>query len=275
MAFLKFKLYFVIFKENIDMKLLLLISFVAFLSLFSSCSDDSVKPIPTNYLIGKWILMDLNTEPVMTDECSVYEFGTDNVFHLEAPFQMSNSKIKWNTDNYQSYSMDKQNITLAGNYKLIILTLNASKLVYTVQSLDTTIANTYTLTKVSDDYSNKIIGIWSGKCTSGNTTDTISHFWAYSLEADTLRYIHYSLNSDSVLSLDSSISGRYYLTGNLLTNVFSTLKGKLRNYENWNISFLGDKMMWTARRNNDTIVTYEMNKVSKIPYQKSLAKSTY
>lgn len=250
--------------------------------LFSSCSDDdSTSPEPTQAtkLVGKWLLSAVDGVTPLTDAMFCMELRADSIELYSVGEKIDDNNKKWLKGTY-NYIVSNDTITINGtdplnkfhHVVLKIVSLTDNELKYTV--VDCTIAGqqlidnaVYTCKKSNEDYSTKIIGIWYGKCTSNNTSDTEYHYWKYNV--DDSYFYYYQDNGAWVKKEDNN--GTFKLYGDLfVSNYTNDLQSgaKGTTYECWFISFEGNKMKWTALRSDNKTVTYEMEKVTNLPTSK-------
>ncbi len=258
-------------------KLLILASLTGFLWLFIGCSDDDTT-VTTNAekVIGKWIATEINGVSALTDSLFSMEFRTDNVEVYARGSYVDSNNSKWTEGKNYTYSINNDLITINGtdesnksvHAEFKIHSLTNSLLTYSVVSfiyngVSTPDTKIYTCKKATNDYASQIVGIWYGKCTSANTTDTAYHYWEYLADG---KYNYYYQDANSKWIKKSDNAGGYYLYGDLFASNYtndqiSGVSGT--KYECWNISIANGKMKWTGKR-VDKIVTYEMIK-SSIP----------
>ena len=106
--------------------------------------------------------------------------------------------------------------------------------------------------KVNDDYSKDIIGTWEGNCTSEGSVfdDGQEHRWEYK---DDGTYVYYVKDGDNWVPSDDELN-EYFVDGNLLCARW--IEDGADNREWWEITIDGDKMNWTALREDEDGKTY-------------------
>lgn len=249
----------------------------------TSCSDDdstNSDPSTTLNVVGKWILTHADGIAAETDSMFCMELKSDSVELYSVGEQIDENNKKWLTGTF-NYSVSKDSlITINGSdllgkthhVVLKIVSLTQTEMKYTITDCvlgGVTIVDkrVYTCRKATEDYTTQIIGIWYGKCASNNTSDTQYHYWKYS--ADNTYEYYYQENGTWVKKQDNN--GIYSLYGNLfVSNYTNDLQSGIKGltFECWILSFENSKMKWTALRNDNKVVTYEMEKVDKVPTSK-------
>lgn len=255
--------------------------------LFTACSkeskeqtDESTEAEVTQEqiekdIIGTWIKSEVDGEPVLTNEKSVY----DIVSTTEAYTSVSISNDKgalFNNDQKSEVDINGNVVTITTTnsdgesfiHEFTITDIDANeftadkKFTHTLNGTDPK-AKEYNVTfvKVSDDYSKDILGTWEGHCTSEGSAfdDGQDHRWEYK-DDDT--FVYYVKDGENwVPSADEM--NEYFVAGNILCTRW-TENGE-ENREWWEISIDGDKMNWTALREGEdgkTITaSFEMTKV--------------
>ena len=225
-------------------------------------------------IIGKWIVTEIKGQPELTNEKKVYTFvSTTKGFisaslnyhggqwnHLtEADVTISDNKVTlaFKPDE-QSTLVDEFNVTsinekeLSVNYKVTI-TENGKELMPR--------EGTMRFTKVAD-YSTAILGTWEGRCTSEGSVfdDGQEHRWQYNADGT---YVYYVKDGNNWVPYATNTLNEYFVDGNLLCTRW--IDQGQENREWWEINIDGDKMNWTALRQNPDgttfTATFEMTKV--------------
>jgi hypothetical protein len=252
-----------------------------FLLLFYACSSDDDSPNYANLAIGKWINTETNGTSILTDASFIMELRADKVEFYATGYKLNDSNKTWNECSNFTYSINNDIITVDGtdsysnttHLEMKILTLNETTMKYSVVSFKVNgvaVADTptYTMKKITKDYSSDIIGIWYGKCTNASSADTNYHYWEY-LNDGTYNYYYQDSNNKWVKKTDNG--GHYFLYGDYLASNYSNdlLSGSVGlSFECWNFSITNSKMTWTGLRADNKTVTYEMNKVDAVPVSK-------
>lgn len=267
------------------MKIISILNIVVllFLSIIPvACSEDEtpVEAVITRNLIGKWVNTEVNNEAILTDAAYISEFRIDYVEMYAVGFQLDDSNKTWMENSSYTYSVRDKNIIIDGTdvlnkkYHMVFNVINLDEntftysiSAFTIDGVDYPNTNTYTCKKITDDYSSKFVGVWYGKCTSGNNNDTAYHYWEYFSDG-TFNYYYQDSTNKWIKKTDNE--GGYYLYGNLfVSNYTNDLNsgGTGKAYECWNFSINGDTMTWTGLRENNKTVTYEMTRFDNPPVE--------
>ncbi len=255
------------------LKILMMLALTASsLVFFSSCSDDPTSPNYSELVVGKWIVTEVDGVGVLTDSAFCMELRSDKVEVYSIGTQIDLLNSKWVEGRFQ-YTIDDDQIIVDGtdifnkthHVAMKILNISATELKYSVVSyaydgVSIPDASIYTCKKATVDYSSKIVGVWYGKCTSANTSDTTYHYWEYFADG---KYNYYYQNATNAWLKKSDNDGGYFLYGSLFaSNYHNDLIGEHTGitYECWDISIANDKMIWTGKRLNNKTVVYEMEK---------------
>lgn len=246
--------------------------------MFNACSDDEKVETNAEKAIGKWIATEINGEAPMTDSLFCMEFRTNKVEMYASGSRIDEHNSKWTEGDDYTYSINNDIITINGkdnsgkavHVEMKIHTLTSTQLKYSVNSytydgVSIPDSKIYTCKKADVDYSNKIVGVWYGKCTSANTTDTTNHYWEYLADG---KYNYYYTNANGVWAKKSDNEGKYFLYGNLfVSNYMNDFVAGTQgwNYECWTISITdNNNMKWTGKRIGKTVV-YEMKRANAAP----------
>jgi hypothetical protein len=115
--------------------------------------------------------------------------------------------------------------------------------------------------KVTADYRDAIVGTWQGHCTSAGSVfdDGQEHRWEYKADGT---YVFYVKDGDNWVPSANTLN-EYFVDGTLLCSRW--IDQGQENREWWEITINGNKMNWTALRENPDGTTYtatfEMTKV--------------
>ncbi len=229
-------------------------------------------------IFGTWMTADMNYEPQLTNQKKVITFvsatkafmstslsgapGMPTIWndYTEADVNISGNKLTLTShpteqmtvlDEYTILSIDANE--LIANYKVNIM-INGN----VVLSLD----NVVRYVKVKADYRAAIIGTWEGRCTSESSVfdDGQEHRWQYNADGT---YVYYVKDGDSWVPYAENTLNEYFVDGNLLATRW--IDNGVENREWWEITINGNKMNWTALRENPDrttfTATFEMTKV--------------
>jgi hypothetical protein len=231
-------------------------------------------------IIGKWIYADKNGEALPTNEKSVITFVSTNKAYKSASI-VENSE--WNTRWLDKLESD---VVISGNK--VTLTNHSSENQTAIEEYIISDINNNEFTankkislwvdgikkpgreyvihfaKVTADYSADIVGIWQGRCTSEGSVfdDGQEHRWQYNADGT---YVYYVKDGDNWVPYEGNTLNEYFVDGNLLCTRW--IDNGVENREWWEITIDGDKMNWTALRQNEDgttfTATFEMKKVAE------------
>jgi hypothetical protein len=225
-------------------------------------------------IIGKWMTSERDGQPALTDEKNVY----DIVSTIETYVSLSRSKGKspWNNGVKRSVDIKGNVVTIApfpGDNSSVVneftitdisdneFTANI-KNTRTVEGSEPVVTERIdTYVRVNEDFSEDIIGTWEGRCTSEKSVfdDGQDHRWTFN---DDGTLVYYEKDGDSWVPGEYP-SGEYFVAGNLLCSRWIEDDEEYREW--WEISIDGDKMNWTALREdedgNTFTATFEMTKI--------------
>jgi len=245
--------------------------------LLSSCAKDEI-PNYKELLKGTWINTLVNQQAVLTNETFVMEFKSDNIEMYAAGFQLDDNNKSWYENSNYTYEIAGDRIIIIGidvlgnathiEFKIESLTngtLTLTVPTFSINGIVTPNNNTFTCEKVTEDYRDEFTGIWYGRSTTDNYADSLFHYWEY-FEDGTFNY--YYQNNNEVWVKKSDNEGHYFLYGNLMASNYShdlISGGTGLAFECWNFNLKENKMTWTGLRENNTTITYEMERVSSAP----------
>ena len=229
-------------------------------------------------IIGKWIFVERNGEPTPSNKKRVYNFvsptkayisasdGIGPVVSLnwldktEADVTFFGNKVTLTVQNDEHTTMVDEYTVTAINDTEIIANLKVTSKVdgNVVFSQD----GTMRFEKVTTDYKADIVGTWQGHCTSEGSVfdDGQEHRWQYNADGT---YVYYVKDGDNWVPYEGNTLNEYFVDGNLLCTRWIDLGQENREW--WEITINGDKMNWTALRENEDrttfTATFEMKKV--------------
>ena len=241
-------------------------------TVFTGCSDDSSSSsAPTvsdldEKIVGKWINTEIGGKKALTNQKAVVTFesnkkGTasialgDSVWHGQTEFSYSTK------DNEISYTFWDNSITKT-DFKWIVESVDENNLKTTFQRstvIDDVVeesSNELSYVRVTEDYSQSIIGLWEGSSTSkeGSTFDDgQKHRWEY-LDNGTFRYYVQDEDGNWIPNPNQTKS-EYFVDGPLLCTRW-VIDGE-ENREWWEVESIKDDVMkWTALRAKGDGSTY-------------------
>lgn len=246
-----------------------------FALLFTGCKDEIDYP---ELIVGKWMLVLVNGEPVLTDNMEICEYRADGIELYSSGFQLDQTNKTW-LDRYPyTYSIDGNTITIEGTDSLDRLyhsvfeiksidnnTVTYTVLNYSLNGVEFMDTNVYTYRRVTTDYMEQLIGLWYGRYTTPVTTDSTYYYWEYLPSG---MYNYYYQNDAMEWHKKTDVESTYFLYGTCLASAYTSgLEPGVGNkvYECWDIALDGDTMTWTGLRANNFTETYEMVKVSNPP----------
>lgn len=230
-------------------------------------------------IIGLWMMAERDGQPVPTSEKGVYDFESDRKAYISA-------SLTSNPDAGEQW-MDRlaADVSIDGNEMVLMCMLNDNAMA--VEEFDITDINANEFSakhkvaisngsdntlseevpvrfvKVSDDFSKDIHGTWEGRCTSEGSEfdDGQDHRWEYK---DDGTYVYYVKDGGKWVPGEDTMN-EYFVAGNLLCTRWND--GDKENREWWEITIDGDKMNWTALREDKdgktSTVTFEMTRVEE------------
>ena len=229
-------------------------------------------------IIGKWIAVDFNGEDMPTNGKAVYTFASTTKAFVSASYHSTADEYdKWNL-------LDERDVVINGNVVKLITHPDehtTGEEEFTISDID---ANSFTanykvsnivdgnvvfsresimhFNKVATDYSTSIVGTWQGHCTSEGSVfdDGQEHRWQYNADGT---YVYYVKDGDNWVPYEGNTLNEYFVDGNLLCTRWIDLGQENREW--WEITINGNKMNWTALRENPDrttfTATFEMTKV--------------
>ena len=233
-------------------------------------------------LIGKWIQAETNGEPTLTNKKTVTTFYSTELATISTLRETRSATMVWS--NSQEYEVDidgnkvtltrevDANITLINEY--IITDINDDEMFCNFRHI--TIRNGekrdpheqfVRFKRVEADYSDAIVGLWEGHCTSEGSAfdDGQAHRWKYKNNGD---FVYYVQNSAGEWVPGDNTLNEYFVDGNLLCTRWVDEGVEYREW--WEIASIADgKMSWTALRQDNPdstpyTVTFEMTRVPGI-----------
>jgi hypothetical protein len=258
-----------------------IVHLIAFAVMFSVLATGCKKESDPNYgelLLGTWINTHVNNLPVLTDESFTVSFLADQTEVYSIGVQLDDNNSTWIENDSYTYVVNGDLIIIDGSdsfgsvyhmeFKILALDeewLNYSIEEFTVDGESFPNTKTYACYKITTDFSSEFTGTWYGECTSADCADTTSHYWEYFADGS-YSYYFQDEAGNWIKKLDNE--GRYFLYGHLFVSNHASDQvagGMGKAYECWDFEIVGANMVWTGWRENEEIVTYEMNRVSGPP----------
>jgi hypothetical protein len=245
--------------------------------LFTSCKKDEDLKIEEK-IIGKWMPADIDGQPVLTDKKSVYTFVSASKAYMSVSTNPQQGEgTVWNDQKELDVTISGNTMTLTNHSdehttmveEFIVTAINGSeftanhKLTVKVDgSVVLSNEGVIRFVKQTADYSAAILGTWQGHCTSAGSVfdDGQEHRWQYNADGT---YVYYVKDGDNWVPGDNTLN-EYFVDGTLLCTRW--VDNGQENREWWEISINGNRMNWTALRQNADgttfTATFEMEKVN-------------
>ena len=229
-------------------------------------------------IIGKWIVADMNGETAPTNEKTVTTFlSTTKAMVSVSRAEHTSAAVMWNASSEYEASIEGNKVTLTSQFnamvtlvnEYIVIDINDTEMVCHFKH--TTLLNGNAVgifeqdlrfEKLTADYRTAIVGTWEGHCTSEGSEfdDGQEHRWQYNADGT---YVYYVKDGNNWVPYATNTLNEYFVDGNLLCTRW--IDNGVENREWWEINIDGDKMNWTALRQNEDgttfTATFEMKKV--------------
>ena len=248
--------------------------------VFNSCSsDDNDNNIDnlSEKIIGKWITADMNGETAPTNDKMVFTFVSTTKAYVSASLNTHPEVSElWATQTENDVAINGNKMTLTSHPnqhetvvdELTVTAINNSELIAN-RKLTVTVNGKVVISedqlvryeKVTADYRDAIVGTWQGHCTSAGSVfdDGQEHRWQYKADGT---YVFYVKDGNNWVPSANTLN-EYFVDGTLLCSRWIDQGQEYREW--WEISIDGDKMNWTALRENPDgttfTATFEMTKV--------------
>ena len=225
-------------------------------------------------IIGKWIVAEIDGQPAPTNLKSIY----DIVSNTQAITSVSHTdpNARWKDHVERRVDIDGNTVTISTIHddgesvvhEFTITNINTEeftankKLTITDKDKEPIVKESVVkFVKLYDDYNDDVIGIWEGHCTSEGSVfdDGQEHRWEYK---DDGTFVYYDKDGDDWIPSNDTLN-EYFVDGNLLCTRW--MENGAENREWWEISIDGNKMNWSALREDEDgktfTATFEMTKV--------------
>jgi hypothetical protein len=250
--------------------------------VFTSCSSDdndsNIDNLPEK-IIGKWMPAEVDGNPVLTDKKSVYTFVSATKAYMSVSINSQQGEATvWNDQKELDVAINGNTMTLT-NYSDEHTTMVEEFNITAIDGSEFTANHKITVTvdgnvvlsnegsirfvKQTADYGNAIVGTWQGHCTSTGSAfdDGEEHRWQYNADGT---YVYYVKDANGQWEPKPANISQYFVDGNLLCTRWQNI-GESENREWWEVTINGNKMNWTALRENPDrttfTATFEMTKV--------------
>ena len=252
-------------------------------AMFTSCTneDNPVDPVDnlSENIIGKWMPAELDGKPVQTDKKSVYTFVSATKAYMSVSTNpQQGEETVWNDQKELDVAISGNTMTLT-NHSDEHTTMVEEFCFTAISGSEFTANHKITVTndgatvlsnegvihfaKVTTDFSADIVSTWEGHVTNSEGSeydDGEEHRWQYNADGT---YVYYVKDGDNWVPYEGNTLNEYFVDGNLLCTRWIDLGQENREW--WEITINGDKMNWTALRENPDrttfTATFEMTKV--------------
>ena len=268
----------------------------AFFITWANLGDDRVKPFLDFYgkeayppidglaekLVGKWMLADINGKPAPTNNKFVVTFTSAGRGYTSASLSgYADTELKplWSDRQEFDYAIADNVVTMTSkidDHLTVVDELTVASISDAVTNgilkikwiIDGTVVKsaeeTVRTLKVTDDYSQTVLGTWEGRVTSEQSEydDGEPHRWEYKADGT---YVYYSL-VDGQWTPSSQPMSAYFVDGTLLCCRWKMTDDSDELREWWEVQSIKDGVMkWTALRQREDgstyTATFQMTKV--------------
>ena len=238
--------------------------------LFTSCKKDEDLKIEEK-IIGKWILAESNGKPTLTNNKYVITFASPTKGYLSASLGAYTEFSAFWGDRQEvdvAITGNKVKNTIVINEHLTVIddmtitnitdtdTWGDLKISWMVDGTEAkTVEESIRTVKVTDDYSQAVLGTWECLEITGGETNNDDNARLEFLADGT--YNFYRLNDTGVWTLVPRERNEFFVDGILLCTRWQAA-GEEKSYEWWEIaSVAGSQMQWTALRQNADGTTFQ------------------
>lgn len=225
-------------------------------------------------IIGKWIVAEIDGQPAPTNLKSVYDIVSNTQAITSVSRTVTNDR--WKDHVERRVDIDGNTVTISAPpddgettvHEFTITNINTEeftankKITITDKDKEPIVKESVVkFVKLYDDYNDDVIGIWEGHCTSEGSVfdDGQEHRWEYK---DDGTFVYYVKDGDDWIPSNDTLN-EYFVDGNLLCTRW--MENGAENREWWEISIDGNKMNWSALREDEDgktfTATFEMTKV--------------
>ena len=244
-------------------------------AVFNACTneDNSTNPVSnlSEKIIGKWMLVDMDGQPALTDKGMVINFISPTKAFVSASRNSKTSTGLWADHLEADVVISDNNVTVTFSHgeqaksvhEFNITAINGSEFtahqkvnVTQKGSVVRTIDNTVRFEKVTVDYCEIVLGLWECTGLTGDETYNDANARLEFLADRTYRY--YRNNDDGQWQVVTTRDFQdYFVDGTLLATRWKD-KGENELREWWEIESLsGNQMTWTALRQKDDGTTVQ------------------
>jgi hypothetical protein len=230
---------------------------------FAGCTKDNVTNL-NEKIIGKWITVDIDGQSVLTDEQALYNFVSSTKGYLTSTWAISklNEGALWSEPvevdvvikgkkMTLTYSLD-ENTEAVEVFKFTSIDderFEANHTITVKENGEEVISNEGVVhfTKVTDDFSEDILGTWECLEITGSQTHNDDNARLEFFSDGSYNYYRKNASDEWELVTDR-ILNEYFVNGNFLATRWQEA-GQPIEYEYWEIQNIdGDHMKWMALR---------------------------
>jgi ABC-type sugar transport system substrate-binding protein len=249
-------------------------------------TDDNVKPFLEFYgkqapvieglaekLLGKWVDVTIEGEPMMTYDKNVVTFLSDTqaTVSYSGPDFGEDTKHKWNNNSVYEIVLGGNRVALIGSPnktitlvdEMIISSITDTEInccykhtIFRNNELVNHYENNVKMMKVSVDYRKAIVGTWECKAPNGEASET----WRWKFKDDG-NYDFFMKKGDGAwTSFDDEFS-EYFVDGPMVYMRWKRAGEGMSEQRDWweIVSLDGDKMKWTLYTQDDNGNSYTTN----------------
>ena len=236
--------------------------------VFAGCTKDKVNNLEEQ-IIGKWMKADINGQPAPTNEKIVFTFLSATEAIRSGSMTQANTDGLWADYTRFDININGQTITSTTQYNdhhsneltLVVKSINNNeftadlKLTVVIDGVEVyTKEETDRFVKVTDDYTQTILGTWEGHVTSDQSEydDYLEHRWQYNADGT---YVYYNKDGNNWIPNPFNTLNEYFVDGNLLCMRWINNGAEYREW--WEVASIEDNVMsWTALRKKADGTTY-------------------
>ena len=241
--------------------------------------DVPTKAEVEQFILGKWMISEIDGEDVVTNLKTVYDFESLTKVYMSASLNfIPELPTIWNNKIELSVALVDNHIALAGQkddktavieeFIVSYITADVMQCVLLHSEINgegevVTVPGVFcTFKKVDKDFSQTILGTWEGQATSDEGTygDGKQHRWEYKADGT---FVYYVKDGDDWVPSTNTLN-EYFVAGNLLCTRW--IDNEIEYLEWWEIeSIENDVMKWKALRQKEDgttfTSTFEMKKI--------------
>ena len=229
-------------------------------------------------ILGKWIQAEIDGKPALTNKKNVFTFVSATKAYMSASFTHIPVSTQWLDQTEADVVISDNKVTLTmhpvGHVTVVdeytVLAIDANEFIANLKVTATAngeasyaFESIVRFVKQTTDFRADIVGTWEGHVTNSEGSeydDGEAHRWQYNADGT---YVYYVKDGDNWVPYEGNTLNEYFVDGNLLCTRWVDLGQENREW--WEITINGDKMNWTALRENPDrttfTATFEMTKV--------------